>query len=148
MESVARRLPVSRARAGEFADFTDDTGRQRDQIARRQAVAAAPRVGRRGAHGGGRHYVRRRGGFHQALCDAAPLAFAGRAHEVVALQGAQVVVHFLAWKGEARGKGGRRRGLRQFGQEPRADRVERGGGGLRRLYDLDIQHEGIRTLTN
>ena len=67
---------------------------------------------------------------------------------MMALQGAQVVVHFLAWKGEARGKGGRRRGLRQLGQEPRADRVERGGGGLRRLYDLDIQHENIRTLTN
>ena len=67
---------------------------------------------------------------------------------MVALQGAQVIVHFLAWKGEARGKGGRRRGLRQFGQEPRADRVERGGGGLRRLYDLDIQHEDIRSLTN
>jgi hypothetical protein len=54
----------------------------------------------------------------------------------------------LAWKGEARGQGGRRRGLRQFGQEPRADRVKRGGGGLRRLYDLDIQHEIIRALTN
>ncbi|MCU1232220.1 MAG: hypothetical protein JWP63_187, partial [Candidatus Solibacter sp.] len=63
-------------------------------------------------------------------------------------EGAQVVVHFLAWNGEARGKSGRRRGLRQFGQEPRADRVERGGSGLRRLYDLNIQHENIRTLTN
>ena len=100
------------ARAGgEFADFTDDTGGERDQIAGRKAVAAAPRVGRRGAHGGGRRYVRRRGGFHQALCDAAPLALAGRADEVVALEGAQVVVDFLAWKGEARGKGGRRGGL-------------------------------------
>src|SRR5580698_2158612 len=119
------------ARAGsEFADFADDTRRQRDEIARRQAVAAAPGVGRRGAHGGGGHYIRRRGGFHQALRDAAPLAFAGWAHQVVALQGAQVVVHFLAWKGEARGKGGGRSGLRQFGQESRADRVERGGGGL------------------
>jgi len=49
----------------------------------------------------------------------------------VVLQGTQVVVHFLAWKGEARGEGGGRRGLRQFGQEPRADGVERGGRGLR-----------------
>src|SRR5258708_37713 len=69
------------ARAGgEFADFTDDTGRQRDQIARRQAVAAAPRVGRRGAHGGGPHYVRRRGGFPHAPRDAAPLSYARKAN--------------------------------------------------------------------
>src|SRR3954466_9614151 len=67
------------ARAGgELADFTDDTGRQRDQIARREAVAAACRVGGRGAQGGGRHYVRRRGGFEQALRDPTPFAFAGR----------------------------------------------------------------------
>jgi hypothetical protein len=67
---------------------------------------------------------------------------------LVALQCAQVVVHFLAWKGEARGKGSRRRRLRQFSQEARTDRVEGGGGGMRRLYDLDIQHKDIRSLTN
>ena len=66
----------------------------------------------------------------------------------MALQGAQMVVHFLPWKRQARGKRGRRRGLRQFGQQPRTDRVKRGGGGLRRLYDLDIQHEKIRTFDN
>jgi hypothetical protein len=126
--------------ADELADFADDAGGERDQVAGREVVRGALGVGRGLAEGAGRHDVRGGAGLHDALGEAAARLLPDQTDEPVRLEHAQVVVHTLAWQTNARGERTGRAGLGKLGEEPRADGLEGRHGGGRVVDDVNLAH--------
>ena len=75
-------------------------------------------------------------------------ALLGQLHQAVGLERLEVVVDLLARDADPGGEpgGGGRDG--QFAEQPGPDRIQRGGGCLRALDDLDVLHVATVPLTN
>ena len=131
----------------EGAHLAHQSAGQRDEVARRQVVGVGVRVGRGRADGRRRHDVRRRRRLQHPLGDAPVPALLGQFHQAVRLERLEVVVDLLAREPHPGGESGGRSGDGQLAEQPGPDRIQRGGGCLRALDDLDVLHDATIPLT-
>src|SRR4051812_23516613 len=135
-------------RAGdELADLAHEAPGDREQPARGALVGLAGRIGCDVRQGGRRDHVGRGRRLEHALGAVAFAALLDELHQPVPLQRPQVVVRLLTGQLHTLGEAAGRTGLRQLGEQPRPDRIERSlsRGGI--VNDGDVVHIPIESPT-